>query len=54
MICWTEGSSNGSEKKSLSPVGVLKVTYIREAGVNTGAIRKEFLSGKLHKAKIFI
>ncbi|KAG2457065.1 G2E3 ligase, partial [Polypterus senegalus] len=32
-------------KKSASPTSVLRVVFIGEAGVDTGALRKEFLSG---------
>lgn len=33
-------------KKAASPVSTLKVVYIGEAGIDTGALRKEFLNGK--------
>ena len=34
-------------KKAASPASALKVVYIGEAGIDTGALRKEFLTGKL-------
>lgn len=34
-------------KKAASPTSVLRVVFIGEAGVDTGALRKEFLSGEL-------
>lgn len=34
-------------KKAASPASTLKVVYIGEAGIDTGALRKEFLTGKL-------
>lgn len=43
----TEAFSNGREKKAASPTSVLRVVFIGEAGVDTGALRKEFLSGEL-------
>lgn len=34
-------------KKAAAPASTLKVVYIGEAGIDTGALRKEFLTGKL-------
>ncbi|XP_076740306.1 uncharacterized protein LOC106676427 isoform X2 [Maylandia zebra] len=34
-------------KKAASPTSVLRVAFIGEAGVDTGALRKEFLSGEV-------
>lgn len=36
-----------NRKKAESPASALKVVYIGEAGIDTGALRKEFLTGKL-------
>lgn len=33
-------------KKNASPVSTLKVVFIGEAGIDTGALKKEFLTGK--------
>ena len=35
-------------QKNSSPVNPLKVTFMGEAGVDTGALRKEFLTGQEH------
>lgn len=32
-------------KQSASPASVLKVVYIGEAGIDTGALRKDFFTG---------
>lgn len=33
-------------QKTGGPVNELKITFIGETGIDTGALRKEFLSGK--------
>jgi len=33
-------------QKISSPVNTLKITFLGEAGVDTGALRKEFLTGQ--------
>ena len=33
-------------QKTGGPANKLKITFIGEAGIDTGALRKEFLSGK--------
>ncbi|KAK5865336.1 hypothetical protein PBY51_016510 [Eleginops maclovinus] len=40
----TGAFSSGNGKKAASPTSTLKVVYIGEAGIDTGAIRKEFLT----------
>lgn len=41
------GIRQWKRKKTASPASVLKVVFIGEAGIDTGALRKEFLTGKL-------
>ncbi len=42
-----EGQHAGERPKALAgPANELKITFIGEAGIDTRALRKEFLSGK--------
>lgn len=41
------GLKQWQRQKKGNPVNQLKVTFIGEAGVDSGALRKEFLTGKL-------
>lgn len=40
------GMSLWKRQKLSSPINTLKVTFMGEAGVDTGALRKEFLTGE--------
>lgn len=40
------GPKMWKRQKNGSPVNPLKVTFLGEPGIDTGALRKEFLSGK--------
>lgn len=42
----TRGLKLWQHQKTGGPVNELKITFIGEAGIDTGALRKEFLSGK--------
>lgn len=37
----------GIGKKTASPASTVKVVFIGQAGIDTGALRKEFLTGML-------
>lgn len=41
------GLKQWQRQKKGNPVNQLKVTFIGEAGIDSGALRKEFLTGKL-------
>lgn len=40
-------------QKMSSPVNTLKITFLGEDGADTGALRKEFLTGQITKPPIF-
>lgn len=41
-------------KKTASPVSALTVVYLGEAGIDTGALRKDFLTGKLVMSRFIL
>uniref|UniRef100_A0AAZ1X0R8 HECT domain-containing protein n=1 Tax=Oreochromis aureus TaxID=47969 RepID=A0AAZ1X0R8_OREAU len=41
---WREAFCSGNVKKKNSPTAMLKVSFFGEAGIDTGALRKEFLT----------
>lgn len=50
---WREAFCSGNVKKKISPTAMLKVSFFGEAGIDTGALRKEFLTGELKEINYF-